>query len=75
MDNFDYKKYLREGKLNEGSLMDESSMENEINAYIYDVTDLLKEMQSLEPQLSLKQIQEILSSIKYLTDELDLYLT
>ena len=75
MDNFDYKKYLREGKLNEGSLMDESSMENEINKYIYDVTDLLKEMQSLEPQLSLKQIQEILSSIKYLTDELDLYLT
>lgn len=74
MDNFDYKKYLKEGKLREGALMRESEIEREIDKYISDVTDYLKEMQSLEPQQSIKQIQEILSSIKYLTDELDLFL-
>lgn len=75
MDNFDYKKYLKENRLREGALMGESEVEREIDRYIFNVTDYLKEMQSLEPQQSIKQIQEILSSIKYLTDELDLFLT
>ena len=65
---------MKEGKLREGALRDESSVEYAIDKYIYDMSAHLKELQSLEPQQSMKSIQEIISSIKYLTEELDIFL-
>jgi hypothetical protein len=73
-DNFDLKKYLAENKLNEGALMDESSLEREIQQYVSQVSDRINELDSLNPQQSLDQIKDLISSIKYLTDELDLFL-
>jgi hypothetical protein len=74
MDNFDLKQYLAENKLNEGALMDESSLEREIQQYVSQVSDRINELDSLNPQQSLDQIKDLISSIKYLTDELDLFL-
>ena len=74
MDNFDLKQYLAENKLNEGALMDESSLERKIQQYVSQVSDRINELDSLNPQQSLDQIKDLISSIKYLTDELDLFL-
>jgi hypothetical protein len=74
MDNFNLKQYLAENKLNEGALMDESSLEREIQQYVSQVSDRINELDSLNPQQSLDQIKDLISSIKYLTDELDLFL-
>jgi hypothetical protein len=74
MDNFDLKQYLAENKLNEGALMDESSLEREIQQYVSQVSDRINELDSLNPQQSLDQIKDLVSSVKYLTDELDLFL-
>jgi|688.fasta_scaffold443097_1 hypothetical protein len=71
MDNFDLKKYLAEGKLNEGALMDESSLERKIQQYVSQVSERINELDSLNPQQSLDQIKDLVSSIKYLTEELD----
>jgi len=74
MDNFNLKQYLAENKLNEGALMAESSLEREIQQYVSQVSDRINELDSLNPQQSLDQIKDLISSIKYLTDELDLFL-
>ena len=72
MDNFDLKKYLVENKFfKEGDLIDDSSLESLISQYISQTTDLLDELKLLNVQQNLPQIKDILSSIKYNTDELD----
>jgi len=76
MDDFNLKKYLSESKLiREGALMDESPLEKEIQYYISQVSNHINELGSLTPQQDLNQIKDLVSSIKYLTEELDLYLT
>jgi hypothetical protein len=72
MDNFDLKKYLAEGKLNEGALMDESSLERKIQQYASQASEYINQLGSLNPQRDLDKIKDLVESIKYLTDELDL---
>jgi len=71
MDNFDLKQYLAENKLNEGALINESFLERKIEQYVSQVSDRINELDSLNPHQSLDQIKDLVSSIKYLTDELD----
>jgi len=71
MDNFDLKQYLAENKLNEGALINESFLERKIEQYVSQVSNHINELDSLNPHQSLDQIKDLVSSIKYLTDELD----